>query len=67
MDILQERLHIFDTVRQYLYEQNQKDEEVKLPETMDYAGFEKSRMQALYLNRLGILGEFYKRIVEKTL
>lgn len=67
MDILQERLHIFDTVRQYLYEQNQKDEEVKLPETMDAVGFQKSMRQALYLNYLGILGEFYKRIMEKTL
>lgn len=67
MDIIQERLHIFDTVRQYLYEQNQKGETVKLPETMDFEGFEKSRLQALYLNQLGVLGEFYNRIINKTL
>lgn len=67
MDILEERLRIFDTVRQYLYEQNQKDEEIKLPESMDYVGFEKSRIQALQLNRLGILGEFYNRIMAGTL
>ena len=65
MDIIQERLHIFDTVRQYLYDQEHKG--IDVPEWLDVAGFEKSRQAALQLNRLGILGEFYKRIMEGTL
>lgn len=65
MDFIQERLHIFDTVRQYIYAEDHKG--VEVPEWLDYEGFEKSRQKALYLNSLGLLGEFYNRIMKGTL
>ena len=65
MNFIEERLHIFDTVRQYIYAEDHKG--IEIPEWLDVEGFEKSRKKALYLNHLGLLGEFYKRIVEGTL
>ena len=41
MGMIEDRLHIFDTVRQYLYEQDHKG--VDVPEWLDIEGFEKSR------------------------
>lgn len=65
MNFIEERLHIFDTVRQYLYDQQHQG--IEIPEWMDKAGFEQSKRDALYLNSIGLLGEFYKRITEGTL
>lgn len=60
MNMVEERMHIFDTVRQYIYAEEHKG--IEIPEWLDVDGFEKSRRKALYLNRLGLLGEFYNRI-----
>jgi len=65
MDFIAERLHIFDTVRQYLYEQEHRGTEI--PEWLDFEGFEKSKRAALELNQMGLLGEFYYRIINNTL
>ena len=65
MNFIEERMHIFDTVRQYLYEQQHKG--IDIPEWLDAAGFEQSKRDALYLNRMGLLGEFYNRIIRNTL
>lgn len=67
MNMVEERMHIFDVVRHYLYEQAHINDEVKLPEISDVQGFNESVRKARLLNRWGILGEFYKRIVEGTL
>lgn len=67
MNMVEERMHIFDTVRQYIYEQDHKDEEVKLPEISDIQGFNESVRKARLLNYWGLLGEFYNRIVNGTL
>ena len=65
MNMIEERLHIFDVVRQYIYAEDHKG--VEIPEWLDVEGFEKSRQKALYLNQLGLLGEFYNRIMAGTL
>lgn len=65
MNFIEERLHIFDTVRQYLYDEDHRG--IKIPEWQDEIGFEISKRKALELNRLGLLGEFYNRIVGNTL
>jgi len=65
MNFVEQRMHIFDTVRQYLYAEAHKD--VDIPEWMDEEGFIKSRDAALYLNHIGLLGEFYNRIMRGTL
>ena len=65
MNFIEERLHIFDTVRQYLYDEDHKG--VNIPEWQDTIGFEISKRKALELNRLGLLGEFYNRIMRGAL
>lgn len=65
MNFVGERLHMFDTVRQFIYMEDHRG--IEIPEWLDVDGYEKSRKKALYLSRLGLLGEFYKRIMEGTL
>lgn len=67
MSMVEERMHIFDTVRQYIYEQDHINDEVRMPEMLDVQGFNDSLVKARILNRLGLLGEFYNRIVNNTL
>lgn len=60
-----QHLRMFDVVTNHAYQMSRPTYEKWCLPCSDWERFEKAKEYALYLNRLGLLETFYRRILER--